>query len=347
MANMRLAELGTFDVVHRHLPWPWIAIEPTRRRFAFAAAPSRIATRSLEGATLLEGRSFELPADLGLPTVKPPATGHRGPTSGVHGFALDSPGERLAVVGTASGASVLVTLDPTEKRTPIATLAGGDFHAHAVTFDRRGERLWISAESGGATALLLVDARTHALIGVVKSDPFPPPAAHELQVHPVDDAVLLLAACGQDGTFARVAGWSDGPPIAVPTALDAGALPAGFVGFSADGARVHLAESDELRTHAWPALEELSSVPFADDFVSSYSGVVLGHRVFVDGQDRETEEEDAVMLFDRSAIRGAVVKPPVPTGMWVGRIGGDAIVTVESKGDPVRGRVFRLPAPKD
>jgi hypothetical protein len=353
MAVMRFAELGTFDVVHRHLPWPWIHIDPTRRRFAFATESSRIATRSLEDARLAEGRSFELPPDLGLPTIEPPEEDHRGPRSGVHGFALDPTGERLAVVGTVKGAtrgeSLLLTLGPTEKRTPIAQLTGGDFHAHAVTFDRRGERLWISAENGEATALLLVDAQTHALLGVVKSDPFPPPAAHELWVHPVDDAVLLLAACGQDGTFARVAGWSDGPPVSVPTALDAGALSASFVGFSADGARVHLAESDELRTHAWPGLEELSSVPFEGDFVSSYSGVVLGHRVFVDGQDRETrdEGEDAVMLFDRSGLRGAIVKPPVPTGMWVGRIGDDAIVTVESKGDPSRGCVVRLPAPKD
>ena len=344
---MLFVEVGTFDVVHRHLPWPWIAIEPTRRRFAFATAPSRIGTRSLADARLVEGPSFELPDDLELPSAKPPPTGHRGPTAGLHGFALDPTGERLAVVGTADGQSVLMTLGPGEKRTPIAELAGADFHAHAVTFDRRGERLWMSAESGEATALVLVDAVTHALIGVVKSGPFPPPAAHELHVHPNDDAVLLLAACGQDGTFARVAGWSDGPPVAVTSALDDGAVPAGFVGFSADGARVHLAEADELRTHAWPALQELSSVPFDDDFISSYSGVVIGHRLFVDGQDRETEEDDAVMLFDRSALRGAVVRPPVPTGMWVGRIGDDAIVTVESKGDPSRGRVVRLPAPRD
>jgi hypothetical protein len=157
--------------------------------------------------------------------------------------------------------------------------------------------------------------------------------------------VLLLAACGQDGTFARIAGWSDGPPIAIQTTLDGGSLPAGFVGFSSDGSRVHLVESDALRTHAWPGLEELASVELADDFVSSYSGVVLGHEIFVDGSDSESEDEDRVMVFERAGLRGATAKSPVPTGMWVGRLGTDSIVTVSSKGDPARGAVVRIPTP--
>jgi hypothetical protein len=153
--------------------------------------------------------------------------------------------------------------------------------------------------------------------------------------------VLLLAACGEEGTFARVAGFSDGEVSAIATALDAGGIPAGFVGFSADGARVHLAEADELRTHAWPGLQELSSVELADDFVSSFAGVVLGDSILIDGQDAESSE-DQVMKFDRSAIVGSVLHDDVPSGMWAGRLGTDAIVTVESKGDPVRGRVVRV-----
>jgi hypothetical protein len=207
-----------------------------------------------------------------------------------------------------------------------------------------GTRLWLSAESGEATALILLEAQSHAVLGVVKSAAFPSPATHELHVHPTDDAVLLLATCGEDGVFARVAGWSDGPPAAVPGALDAGGISAGFVGFSADGARVHFAEVDELRTHSWPDLVELASVELADDFVSSYSGVVLGSRILVDGNDAETTD-DAVMVFDQSALRGRVMPPPVPSGMWVGRLGEDAFVTVESKGEPARGRVIRVPAP--
>lgn len=344
---MRFSELETFDVVHRHLAWPWIAIDTERTRVAFVADEATVATRALSGDELAPGSTFVLPADLRLPSEPAPPTGHRGAEKGIHGWAIAPDGARLALVGNVDGESVVSTLGVSGElvRSKLAALTQGDLVAHAVAFDRSGTRLWISAESGSETAILLVEAATHALLGIVKSAPFPPPASHELHVHPVDDAVLLLAACGQDGTFARVAGFTDGPPIAVPGALDGGGEPAGFVGFSADGARVHLVESDYLRTHAWPGLEELSSVELADDFVSSYSGAVLGQRILVDGQDADTEDEDAVMEFDRTAIRGHVARPPVPTGMWVGRIGSDAIVTVESKGDPARARVFRIPAP--
>lgn len=330
---MHFVEVGTFEVVHGDLPWPWIAIDARSSRLAFASSDDCIATRAYAEGRITEGPSFALPADVGL--------------GAVDGFSIDPGGTLLAVTGTAAGASVVVTVDEhgEQKRSRIDALAGGDFAAHAVAFDRSGTRLWISAESADETAILLVDARSHALAGVVRSAPFPRPASHELHVHPQDDAVLLLAACGQEGTFARVVGWSDGPPLAVTTPMDGGSVPVGFVGFSADGARVHLVELDELRTHAWPGLLELSSVELADDFVSSYAGVVLGHRIFVDGEEDDDSHQDAVMAFDRSAIRGSLVKPPVPSGMWVGRLGTDALVTVESKGDPALARVIQLPAP--
>jgi hypothetical protein len=342
---MHCKEIASFDVVHRSLAWPWIALDPSQTRFVFASSERGLATRVLAAGAVDAGPSFPLPEDLALPTVQAPPNEHRGVAQGVHGFAIDPSGDRVAVVGTTLGKSVLVTIEPSGEtmRSRIDALVEGDFVAHAVAFDRTGSRLWVSAESGEATALVVVDARTHARVGAVLSAPFPPPAFHELHPHPVDDAVLLLAACGQDGTFARVAGWSDGPPVAIPTALDDGAAPAGFVGFSSDGARVHLAADDELRTHAWPTLETLSTAPFADDFVSSYSGVLLGGLIFVDGQlDLDRGEEEAVMTFDRAALKGSLAKPPVPAGMWVGRLGTSALVTVEAKGDPARGRVVVL-----
>ncbi len=346
---MQFTEIGAFDVAHKHLAWPWIAVDPARTRFAFASAKGRLESRVPFGDALRDGPSFPLPKDLVLPTKARAPTGHLGSEKGIHGFAIATSGDRAALTGIVKKKSVVVTLGEKgeTKRTEIESLWGEDFIAHAITFDRSGKRLWISAESGKETALILIDAETHVFIGAVKSAPFPPPAAHELHVHPQDDAVLLLAACGQDGTFARVAGFTDGPPIAIATALDLGSVSGGFVGFSADSARVHIAEADELRTHAWPGLQELSSVELADDFASSYSGVVMGERVYVDGEDMDTGDVDAVMLFDRSATRGAVLAPPVPTGMWVGRIGPDALITVEAKGEPVRGRVLKLPAPSN
>ena len=71
-----------------------------------------------------------------------------------------------------------------------------------------------------------------------------------------------------------------------------------------------------------------------------YSGAVVGPFILVDGEGAETQE-DAVMVFDRSAIRGAVLPPPAPTGMWAGHLAPDVIVTIEPKGDPARARVLR------
>ncbi|HSO36042.1 MAG TPA: hypothetical protein VLT33_26120 [Labilithrix sp.] len=326
---MKLSEIASFDAAHDQLSWPWLTFDASGQRFAFADASGRIASRRVEDGRVVEGPGFALPDGLSL--------------AGVHGFSLAASGARLAVVGTIGGASVLVTVAEggEQRRTGLDTLAGPGFTARATAFDRPGARLWISAESATETAILLVDAETHALAGLARSRPFPPPAMHEIHLHPQDDAILLLAACGEDGTFARVAGWSGGGVEAIATTLDEGGIPAGFVGFSGDVVRVHLAEADELRTHAWPGLEELSSVELADDFVSSYSGVVLGDRILVDGEDAETRE-DAVMLFDRSATRGALLPEPVPTGMWAGRLGSDLLVTVEAKGEPARGRVLRI-----
>lgn len=329
---MNFIEVASFDVVHERLPWPWVAFDSSGTRFAFAASKERIATRVLDQGELTEGTSFALPPDLAL--------------SDIHGFSLDAGGSLLAITGVIETTSVVVTsYEGGElRRSTLDTLAGPGFIARAIAFDRSGMRLWISAESEAETALLLIDSASHALIGVARSAVLPPPSMHELHLHPEDDAVLLLAACGQDGTFARVVGWSGEGVEVITTALDGGGIAAGFVGFSVAHSHVHLAEADELRTHSWPTLVELSSVELADDFVSSYAGAVLGQHVYVDGEDADSGD-DVVMRFDHAAIRGTLLPPPVPSGMWAGRLGVDAIVTVESKGDPARGRVLRIALP--
>ena len=329
---MSIIEIASFEVVRDGLPWPWLAFDPSGKRFAFPATTNAIATRVLDEELVSVGPDFSLPSDAALPHVR--------------GFAIGATGALIGVIGAVDAASVVVTTGPNGelRRSTLEALAGAGFTARAVSFDRSGTRLWISAESDSATALLLVDARSHALVGVSRSAGFPPPAMHELYLHPQDDAVLLLAACGQDGTFARVAGWSGEHVEAIATALDGGGISAGFVGFSADGSRVHLVEADELRTHSWPELHELSSVELADEFISSYAGAVLGQHVYVDGEDADSGD-DLVMRFDRTAIRGKLLALPVPTGMWAGRLGTDCIVTVEAKGGPARGRVIRLVPP--
>ncbi len=344
---MHIVELDVFAAAHGALAWPWIALDATHTRLAFAESGTTIATRVLDGkgTTVTPGPSFTLPEDLLLPATDP--------EKGLRAFALDSAGTQLALLGTGAEGGVVVTLqvaagDAQTKRTRLADLATGDLVARALAFDRTGTHLWISADSATESAILLVDASSHELLGIARGAVFPPPAVHELHVHPTDDAVLLLASCGQDGTFARVAGWSGGDPRSVallPTALDEGAEPAGFVGFSTDLAHVHLVEAEALRTHAWPGLMELASVPLDPEMVSSYAGVVLDHRILVDGAVEDDASDDAVMIFDRTGLRGSRVKPPVPSGMWVGRFGRDGLVTVESKGEPVTARIVRLPPP--
>ena len=328
---MKLAEIDRFVVLHRKLGWPWVAFDARATRIAFASADDTIATRVVDGAGAAAGPSFTLPKNLQLAESE---------DAGLRGFAIASTG--LAAIGKDT--VVTIRNDGAVSTSKLSALVVPDFVARAVAFDRSGERIWLSVESNAESALLVIDATTHDVIGTLRSKPFPPPSNHELFVHAADDAVLLLCACGQDGTFARVAGWTDGPVVSIDNALRDGGISAGFVGFSGDGAHVHLAEADELRTHAWPSLHELSSVPLADDFISSFAGVVLGERIFVDGEDAETQL-DAVMQFDRSAIRGALLAPPFPPGMWAGRFGADAIVTVDSKGDPAEARIVRIPMP--
>jgi hypothetical protein len=338
---MIFREIAAFDVVHGPLRWPWIAFAASGSSLAYASSSRAIATRSLEGDRFVEGPSFMLPTDLVLESeVRMEAARRSGLTAFALSPARDEPA-LLAVTGIAGDSHVVAMLDASgeRKRARVDALLGEGHEVQAIAFDRSGRRLWLSAETATETVTALVDVDSLATIGIVRSAPVPRPALHELHLHPQDDAVLLLAACGEQGSFARVVGFAGDVVSAVPTALDSGGVPAGFVGFSADAARVHLAEADELRTHGWPTLDELSSVPFDDDFVSSFSGAVLGKDILVDGEDAETRE-DAIMIFDRSAIHGTVLRTPAPTGMWAGRLGAEAIVTIEAKGDPVRARVL-------
>jgi hypothetical protein len=325
---MLFREIDSFDVVRGRRSWPWVSFSASGDLVAFPADATAIGTRRLDGEVVVPGPSFALPAAVDLRSLA---------------IGSDPASPLLAIAGVAGdkGEHVLSVLDTSgeRKRVFVDAMIGDGTELHAIAFDRTGRRLWLSAETATETVTALVDVASLTTVGVIRSAPFPRPALHELHLHPQDDAILLLAACGDEGTFSRVVGFSGDEIAAVPGELDGGGLPAGFVGFSTDGARVHLVEADELRTHAWPTLHELSSVALADDFVSSFSGAVVRDEILVDGEDAETHH-DSVMLFERSAIRGVVLPSPAPAGMWAGRLGGTAIVTLEPSGDPVRARVL-------
>jgi hypothetical protein len=339
---MHFEQVASFDVVQERLSWPWVTIEPNGKRLAFPTSRTRIESRRLEDGAIAPGPSFALPDELALPLEAPVEAPTHDARGGLHAFAIAPDGERLVVTGIVGASSVVVTLDPSgeTRRSNLGDLGLAGFVAQAALFERSGNRVWISAESATESALILLDATSHASLGLLKSPPFPPPATHELFVHPEEDAVLLLAACGPDGTFARVARFDRDRLQAVWTSLDGGSISAGMVGFSPDAKSLYLAEADELRTHGWPGLKETSSTQFDDDFVSSYSGAVIGEHVLVDGQDYETKD-DVVTAFDVTATKSRLVLPPVPTGMWVGRLGLDHIVTVAAKGTPARGLVMK------
>ena len=146
---MKINELASFDVVHEHISWPWIAFDASGSRFAFASSRTAIATRVIRDGDVVGGPTFAVPADLAL-----------------HAFTLAASGTLLAAVGieaAASDASVVVTTNDAgeeQKRSTLDSLVGPGFTAQAIAFDRSGARLWLSAESATETALLLLDART-------------------------------------------------------------------------------------------------------------------------------------------------------------------------------------------
>ena len=183
---MRLEELDSFRVLHGRRPWPWIAFDASGMRFAFAESESSIGTRTLKAGSIEVGASFALPSDLAI-----------------EGFSVDRTGTLLA----AFSADELVTISAGEPlRSKASELLEPGTRFRAAAFDRTGERIWISAEAEKESVLIQVHATSHAVIAALRSAPFAAPSVHELYTHPQDDAVLLLAACGQEGTFARVAG---------------------------------------------------------------------------------------------------------------------------------------------
>lgn len=317
-----------FDVVHETLEWPWITFSADARLVAYASSAKTIASLSIHEGNVAEGRSFQLPEGLSL-----------GP------FSIHKNGAVVALLSHLSGVASLFTLHATGEQLSVAlsSLVGEEAKARAIAFDRTGARIWISLETANETVLLLIDTVTLEKVGELRSPALPRPSLHELHIHPYDDAVLLVAACGESGTFARVGGFAGDVASSISTDLDVGGIAAGFVGFSFDGARVHLAEVDELRTHSWPGLHELSTVPFADDFVANFSGATLDRFILIDGEHADVSE-NAVMIFDHTGIRGALLPSDAPSGMWAGKLvssGTSAVVTVESKGDPARAHIWR------
>jgi hypothetical protein len=210
----------------------------------------------------------------------------------------------------------------------------GELGPMAATFTRDGESLWLSAESATGAAIARLRFRDLTLESKVAFPPAPPPAAHELFLHPADDAILLTMACGQDGTFVRVARNLGGRLALVVGEGDPGLEPCGVAEASDDGSRVCLVTSDSVELRRWPDLKREARYEVVDELSANYNGVRVGGRFIVSATlEDDVDEERALVLDDALAL---VDDAPAPPGMWAGRLGRDRLVTISRGKDEAR-----------
>jgi hypothetical protein len=337
---LRCSKLHELTFAPGHLRWPWVAFAPERTAFAVPVGPRTVAIHP-EGAPA-EARRVELPEALAIPTVAQSDSATTSRQPGLHALAVHPDGRTVvglgwhkdipvACVERVGGAPELVDLGP----------ALGDLGPMATTFTRDGESLWLSAESATGAAIVRVRFRDFGLESKVAFPAAPPPAAHELTLHPREDAVLLTMACGQDGTFLRVARMVDGKLELVASEGDGGAEPCGVAGTTEDGERVCLVSFDRVQLRRWPGLARDAEVAIEDELAANYNGVRLGAYFVVSATLQEDGDEDrALVLTDAMKI---VDDAPAPPGMWAGRLGRDRLVTVgRDEGSERRAFVYAL-----
>jgi hypothetical protein len=215
----------------------------------------------------------------------------------------------------------------------------GDMGPMAAIFSADGEALWLSAESRTGAAIVRLRFRDFSLEGKVAFPPPPPPAAHEILLHPVEDGVLLTMACGQDGTFVRVARAIEGKVTLVTGEGDDGLASCGTAEASEDGTRVCLVTGDSVELRQWPTLRLVKKIELEEGLMPNYNGVRIGGRFVVSAtfeQDDGAEDERALVFGDGLKLEDDA---PAPPGMWAGRLGRDRIVTISREKAESR-RVF-------
>jgi hypothetical protein len=341
--RIRCSKLHELTLAPGQLAWPWVAFAPERTAFAVPVGPRTIGIHP--GNSPGEERRIELPEALAVPTIARSTSGTTSRQPGLHAIALHPDGRTVvgfgwhkdipvACVERVGGAPELIDLGP----------ALGDLGPLSATFTRDGESIWLSAESASGAAIARVRFRDFGLESKVAFPPAPPPAAHELMLHPVEDAVLLTMACGQDGTFVRVARMVGGKLELVPTptlGVDGGLEPCGVAETTDDGARVCLVGDDRVELRRWPDLAPEARVEIEDELSGNYNGARIGGRFVVSAtlQD-DGDEERALVLSDALRIEDDA---PAPPGMWAGRLGRDRLVTIgREKGEERRGFVYAI-----
>jgi hypothetical protein len=336
----RCSKLHELTLSPGKLAWPWVAFAPDRGAFAVPVGPTILVIR---GATSLgDERRVVLPDALAVPSVAASADDTTSRQPGLHAFALHPDGRTVVGVGwhrdvpvacveRVGGAPELVDLGP----------ALGEMGPLAATFTRDGESIWLSAERAGGAAIVRLRFRDFGLEAKVAFPPAPPPAAHELFLHPGEDAVLLTMACGQDGTFVRVARMVDGRLELVETDGDRGLDPCGVAEATDDGGQVCLVMFNRTELRRWPHLAREAEVELGEERATNHNGVHIAGRFIVSATDREDEEEErALVLSEALRLEDDAAAPP---GMWAGRLGKDRLVTIaREKGDERRAFVYLI-----
>lgn len=321
---LRCSKLCELPLVPGKLGWPWVAFSPERTAFA---VPKSSLALSIRTSTSPEHEAVvTLPEALGVPGAPQSHSSTTSRQPGLHAVALHPDGRTVVALGwhrdlpvgcvaRAGGVPELVDLSP----------ALGDLGPMAAAFTRDGESLWLSAESSTGAAIARLRFRDLTLESKVAFPPAPPPAAHELYLHPADDAVLLTMACGQDGTFARVARNLEGKLVLVVGEGDQGLEPCGVAESTDDGSRVCLVARDRVELRRWPDLKREGQYEVPDELSANYNGVRIGGRFIISATLEDDDEERALVLDDTLAQRDDA---PAPPGMWAGRLGRDRLVTI-------------------
>jgi hypothetical protein len=334
---LRCSKLHELTIAAGQLAWPWVAFTPERTAFAVPVGRRIIGIHA--AASTAEERRVELPDALAVPDVErsPSSTSSRQP--GLHSVALHPDGRTVvgfgwhrdipvACVERVGGAPELVDLGP----------ALGEMGPMAATFTRDGESIWVSAESAAGAAIARLRFRDFGLESKAAFPPAPPPASHELLLHPVEDAVLLTMACGEDGTFLRLARMLGGKLELVPTEGDGGIEPCGVAGTTEDGGRVCLVTFTRVELRRWPGMAREAQLDVADELSANYAGVRIGGRFIVSATEQDDGDEDrALVLTDALKLEDDA---PAPPGMWAGQ---DRLVTVSrDKGEERRTFVYSM-----
>lgn len=322
---LRFQKLHDFVLAPGTLRWPWVAFTPARTAFVAPTGPRWLTVRS--AADPGAPQHLELSDGLALPTAPESGAATTARQPGLHAMALH-PDERTVVglgwhgdgpVGCVSrlgAAPELVDLTP----------ALGALGPMAATFARDGQSLWVSAERAGGAALLRLSFPDLRLEARATFSAPPPPAAHELLLHPTEDAVLLTMACGQDGTFVQVGRMVRGQLGLVVTDAEEGLEPCGAVEVSDDGARVCLVAAGRVELRRWPDLLPLAQLEVPDGLVANYAGARFGGRLVISAaEEEEGQRERGLVLSEALALEDDA---PVPPGMWAGRLGQDKLVAI-------------------